>query len=171
MIWFASNRRIHGLWQSAVPSRFIEELPAAEIEIVEHGPAYGGYGVGGMGGSYGPSRFDRAEAFTNTYETPGWQRAQRNRANQGDLFGGSRRGDRPAAATTGPADRRDRRRTGGQERHAELDYASASASSTRSSAMARLGDRGHSDRRLRQGRPQARHRQLRRAALAYNPAR
>jgi DNA helicase-2/ATP-dependent DNA helicase PcrA len=91
MIWFASNRRIHGLWQSSVPSRFIEELPADQIEIVEQGPAYGGYGVGGMGGSYGMSRFDRAEPFTNTYETPGWQRAQRNRAGQGDLFGQSRR--------------------------------------------------------------------------------
>jgi DNA helicase-2/ATP-dependent DNA helicase PcrA len=91
MIWFASNRRIHGLWQSSVPSRFIEELPADQLEIVEQGPAYGGYGVGGMGGSYGTSRFDKAEPFTNTYETPGWQRAQRNRASQGDLFRGPRR--------------------------------------------------------------------------------
>jgi DNA helicase-2/ATP-dependent DNA helicase PcrA len=91
MIWFASNRRIHGLWQSSVPSRFIEELPGDQIEIVEQGPSYGGYGVGGMGGSYGMSRFDKAEPFTNTYETPGWQRAQRNRAGQGDLFGGGKR--------------------------------------------------------------------------------
>jgi DNA helicase-2/ATP-dependent DNA helicase PcrA len=93
MIWFASNRRIHGLWQSSVPSRFIDELPPSEVEVVEQGPAYGGYGVRGMGGSYGPSRFDRAEAFANTYETPGWQRAQRNRNadQQGDFFtGGSR---------------------------------------------------------------------------------
>ena len=88
MIWFASNRRIHGLWQSSVPSRFIEELPGDQLEIVEHGPSYGGYGVGGMGGSYGTSRFDKAEPFANAYETPGWQRAQRNRASQGDLFGG-----------------------------------------------------------------------------------
>jgi DNA helicase-2/ATP-dependent DNA helicase PcrA len=93
LIWFASNRRIHGLWQSSVPSRFIEELPADQIEIIEQGPSYGGYGVGGMGGSYGMSRFDKAEPFTNTYETPGWQRAQRNRAGQGDLFrNGGKRG-------------------------------------------------------------------------------
>ena len=92
MIWFASNRRIHGLWQSSVPSRFIEELPSDQIEVVEQGPSYGGYGVGGMGGSYGMSRFDKAEPFANTYETPGWQRAQRNRAEQGDMFGGSKRG-------------------------------------------------------------------------------
>ena len=26
-VWFASNRRIHGLWQSTIPSRFVDELP------------------------------------------------------------------------------------------------------------------------------------------------
>ncbi|MEN0002378.1 MAG: UvrD-helicase domain-containing protein, partial [Pseudomonadota bacterium] len=26
-IWFVSNRRIHGLWQSTIPSRFLDELP------------------------------------------------------------------------------------------------------------------------------------------------
>ena len=103
MIWFASNRRIHGLWQSSVPSRFIEELPADQIEIVEQGPSYGGYGVGGMGGSYGMSRFDKAEPFTNTYQTPGWQRAQRNRAGQADLFGGgSCRGGRSTRSYNRP---------------------------------------------------------------------
>ena len=28
---------------------------------------------------YGASRFDKAEPFSNTYATPGWQRAQQNR--------------------------------------------------------------------------------------------
>src|SRR3977135_3662835 len=31
---FAANRRIHGQWQSALPSRFIGELPQAHIESV-----------------------------------------------------------------------------------------------------------------------------------------
>ena len=30
-ISFAANRRIHGLWQSSIPSRFVGELPAAHI--------------------------------------------------------------------------------------------------------------------------------------------
>ena len=30
-ISFAGNRRIHGLWQSSIPSRFVGELPAAHI--------------------------------------------------------------------------------------------------------------------------------------------
>ena len=29
---FAANRRIHGLWQSSIPSRFVGELPAAHID-------------------------------------------------------------------------------------------------------------------------------------------
>ena len=29
---FAANRRIHGLWQSSIPSRFVGELPAEHID-------------------------------------------------------------------------------------------------------------------------------------------
>ena len=29
---FAANRRIHGLWQSSIPSRFVGELPAVHID-------------------------------------------------------------------------------------------------------------------------------------------
>jgi DNA helicase-2/ATP-dependent DNA helicase PcrA len=76
-IWFVANRRAHGLWQSTVPSRFLDELPEENIELSE--PAsYGGYGVGGMGG-YGVSRFDAMAPFNSAYRTPGWQRAQQNR--------------------------------------------------------------------------------------------
>ncbi|MBA3517174.1 MAG: ATP-binding domain-containing protein, partial [Rhizobiales bacterium] len=76
-IWFVSNRRVHGLWQSTLPSRFLDDLPEAHVEVSE--PAsYGGYGGGGMGG-YGGSRFDKMEPFNSAYRTPGWQRAQANR--------------------------------------------------------------------------------------------
>jgi DNA helicase-2/ATP-dependent DNA helicase PcrA len=79
-IWFVSNRRVHGLWQSTVPSRFLDDLPEDHVEVSE--PAsYGGYGTGayGSGGNYGGSRFDRMEPFNSAYSTPGWQRAQANR--------------------------------------------------------------------------------------------
>ncbi len=76
-VWFVSNRRVHGLWQSTIPSRFLDELPEDHTEVAE--PAsYGGYGAGGFG-AYGRSRFDEAEPFNSTYRTPGWQRAQSNR--------------------------------------------------------------------------------------------
>jgi DNA helicase-2/ATP-dependent DNA helicase PcrA len=29
---YAANRRVHNLWQSALPSRFVDELPAAHVE-------------------------------------------------------------------------------------------------------------------------------------------
>ncbi len=108
-LWFTSNRRIHGLWQSTIPSRFIEELPEAHVEVAETGSSYGGYGTGYGGGGfgerqagrqnpYGASRFDsvggggRGSSFSNTYATPGWQRAQANRTEATDRNWGSRSG-------------------------------------------------------------------------------
>jgi len=91
-IWFVSNRRIHGLWQSTIPSRFLEELPEAHVEIADAGQSYGGYG--GRQNPYGASRFDRADSssFSNSYATPGWQRAQANRTEATDRNWGSRSG-------------------------------------------------------------------------------
>jgi DNA helicase II / ATP-dependent DNA helicase PcrA len=75
-VFFATNRRIHGTWSTTIPSRFLDELPAPNVEITE---SKGGSGWGGSGG-YGPSRFDNVESFGSSYATPGWQRAQANRA-------------------------------------------------------------------------------------------
>ncbi len=73
-LYFASNRRIHGLWQSTVPSRFLDELPPEHVEVAEASSNYGGY----AGGGYSPSRFDTSDPFERgSYSTPGWQRAQR----------------------------------------------------------------------------------------------
>jgi ATP-dependent DNA helicase UvrD/PcrA len=72
-ISFAQNRRVRNMWQSSLPSRFIDELPEAHIEVVPMSTSYGGFGLG----AYGPSRFEeRATPFSNTYATPGWQRAK-----------------------------------------------------------------------------------------------
>lgn len=78
-IWFVSNRRIHGLWQSTIPSRFLDELPSDHVDVAEPDSSYGGYGAGAAGGGYGASRFDAAEPFAGSYNTPGWRRAQSNR--------------------------------------------------------------------------------------------
>ena len=75
-LYFATNRRIHGTWSTTIPSRFLDELPAPNVEITE---SKGGSGWGGSSG-YGPSRFDNVESFGSSYATPGWQRAQANRA-------------------------------------------------------------------------------------------
>jgi DNA helicase-2/ATP-dependent DNA helicase PcrA len=81
-ISFAQNRRTHGLYQSALPSRFVDELPLANVEVVESEMPYGGRTSSfGYGNAYGPSRFDRTAAtdpFGSNYNTPGWQRAQQS---------------------------------------------------------------------------------------------
>jgi DNA helicase II / ATP-dependent DNA helicase PcrA len=67
---FAANRRVHGLWQSALPSRFIRELPEAHIESVADEGFYG---------NYGGFRDNEANFTANTYSSPGWRRAQEAR--------------------------------------------------------------------------------------------
>jgi DNA helicase-2/ATP-dependent DNA helicase PcrA len=84
-IYFASNRRIHGLWNATVPSRFVDELPEEHVEVTE-APAAFSYG------SYGKSRFDTAEPFASSYATPGWQRAQERGGFGRTGSGGSRGG-------------------------------------------------------------------------------
>ncbi|RWM26038.1 ATP-dependent helicase [Mesorhizobium sp.] len=108
-IWFVSNRLIHGLWQSTIPSRFLDELPETHVDVADGGNSYGGYGnpygggsfASGRGGGrqnpYGASRFDnigaeKSGSFSNTYATPGWQRAQANRTEATDRNWGTRSG-------------------------------------------------------------------------------
>jgi DNA helicase-2/ATP-dependent DNA helicase PcrA len=83
-IMFASNRRIHGMWQSSMPSRFIDDLPESAVELAEAASSFGQ-------GGYGASRFDRQPSFTSTYATPGWQRAQAAKAAAPQNSGGAGR--------------------------------------------------------------------------------
>ncbi len=74
-IYFAANRRMHGTWSSNIPSRFLDELPEANVEVKEL--------KGGFSGYAGASRFDEMTHFGSSYTTPGWQRAQRNKDRSG----------------------------------------------------------------------------------------
>jgi DNA helicase-2/ATP-dependent DNA helicase PcrA len=76
-IYFATNRRIHGMWNTTVPSRFLDELPEGNVEVKE--AAGGGFGMSG----YGASRFDEMNSFGSNYTTPGWQRAQSRKGRGG----------------------------------------------------------------------------------------
>jgi len=71
-ISFAANRRVHGSWQSALPSRFLSEIPESHVETTLNEGFYGG-ATGFRDNAGGP-------AFASTYESPGWKRAQANRA-------------------------------------------------------------------------------------------
>jgi DNA helicase-2/ATP-dependent DNA helicase PcrA len=78
-IYFATNRRIHGMWTTTVPSRFLDELPEADVEVKEPAGGTGGFGMSG----YGASRFDEMNSFGSQYNTPGWQRAQERKGKGG----------------------------------------------------------------------------------------
>ncbi|MEO1795328.1 MAG: ATP-dependent DNA helicase, partial [Pseudomonadota bacterium] len=105
-ISFAQNRRNRGLYQAAIPSRFIDELPEEHVDVEEPRSPFGGayqnfaQGSGSFGGGFSAgrqnpfcaSRFDDVGASDDptpaqyfepgsvpkTYQTPGWQRAQRS---------------------------------------------------------------------------------------------
>ncbi len=87
-IYYAANRRIRGLWQTSLPSRFIGELPAEHVEF-EDVAAASGYG------DFGGSRFDAfSGASGSRYDTPGWRRAVQNTRSDhksGKAQGGSAR--------------------------------------------------------------------------------
>ena len=91
-ICFATNRRMKGLWNSTIPSRFLDELPEDNVEVTEAKGGFGGSfgnlgGYGQGGGSYGASRFDTFAPKGSSYATPGWQRAQKRKRHD-DEFGG-----------------------------------------------------------------------------------
>jgi DNA helicase-2/ATP-dependent DNA helicase PcrA len=96
-IYFATNRRIHGLWQTTMPSRFLDELPADHVDVVEaaSGAAYGGYAQ---------SRFANMDSYGSSYATPGWRRAQQRKDEAGQGAAGAAKpgGFRQGAARGGP---------------------------------------------------------------------
>jgi DNA helicase-2/ATP-dependent DNA helicase PcrA len=113
-IWFVSNRRIHGLWQSTIPSRFLDELPEAHVEVNESGSSFGGYGnpygatrfdsVGSPSGGYAKRGDQGNQAFSGTYATPGWQRARQNRTEATSRNWGTRSGHAVERIGYGEAD-------------------------------------------------------------------
>ena len=87
-ISFAANRRVYNQWQSALPSRFIDELPEAHVEVLTPPGLYGGgYGAaaapaqmpGVMRGTDLESRATRADV----YNSPGWKRMQARAGQRG----------------------------------------------------------------------------------------
>ena len=86
-ISFAANRRVYGQWQSALPSRFIDELPGENVEVLTPPGLYGG----GFGAAQprqfdgGTARSDLHERARNAdvYNSPGWKRMQARSSQRG----------------------------------------------------------------------------------------
>jgi DNA helicase II / ATP-dependent DNA helicase PcrA len=71
-ISFAGNRRVYGQWQSQMPSRFIDELPADHVDILTPPGLYGG----GYGAAATTSSIQERAARADVYNSPGWKRMQ-----------------------------------------------------------------------------------------------
>ncbi len=66
-ITFAANRRVYGQWQSALPSRFIDELPPAHVEVLTPPGLYGGgFGAAAPGLRRAASRNARPGPMSTT---------------------------------------------------------------------------------------------------------
>ena len=72
-ICFAGNRRIFGQWQSSMPSRFIDELPADHVDVLTPPGLYGGaYGMQSEASNLAVDM----ENIGGGYASPGWKRLQ-----------------------------------------------------------------------------------------------
>ncbi|HRO04137.1 MAG TPA: 3'-5' exonuclease, partial [Terricaulis sp.] len=81
-ISFAANRQIYGRWQTVLPSRFIDELPPANVDAVSET----GYSMQAGGVREASSRLDSyapGAGFNSAYQSPGWRRAQENMGRAG----------------------------------------------------------------------------------------
>ena len=73
-ISFAANRRVYGQWQSSMPSRFIDELPPKNIEVLTPPGLYAG-GLSSQEIEFESDLPERA-AKADAYNSPGWKRMQ-----------------------------------------------------------------------------------------------
>ena len=95
-ISFASNRRVYGQWQSQLPSRFIDELPPAHVDVLTPPGLYGG-AYGAAAPSFTPD-LDARVASADVYDSPGWRRMQDRGAARG--YSAPRSGQSTARAIT-----------------------------------------------------------------------
>ena len=79
-ISFAANRRVYNQWQSALPSRFIDELPSDHVEVLTPPGLHGG----GFGAAapMPASGLTQNAANADVYNSPGWKRMQSRAASR-----------------------------------------------------------------------------------------
>jgi DNA helicase-2/ATP-dependent DNA helicase PcrA len=84
-ISFAGNRRVYGQWQSSLPSRFIDELPEAHVDVLTPPGLYGhqGGGAAQMMDDLGGSDIAERAASADVYNSPGWRRLQERQSQRG----------------------------------------------------------------------------------------
>ncbi len=77
-IYFAANRQIYGQWQSAIPSRFIDELPAEHVDVKSETGYFEQQNTG-----YNKNSQNSAQGFVQSFDnrasSAGWNRYQNNK--------------------------------------------------------------------------------------------
>ncbi len=81
-ISFAANRMVYGRWTTQLPSRFVDELPLANVDAASETGYYGA----GPGLKEAASRWDEAPTFGGGYTSPGWRRGQQTMAGRDPGF-------------------------------------------------------------------------------------
>jgi DNA helicase-2/ATP-dependent DNA helicase PcrA len=87
-IYFASNRRLHGMWNATVPSRFINDLPEAHVEVMDAPVYYGTTHGTSRGGTFGGYQSGRSES---RFDKMGSRSSDMN-AQRGERFSNSGQG-------------------------------------------------------------------------------
>ena len=76
-IFFAANRQVYGRWQSAIPSRFVDELPERFVEVSAE---QGVYGNTGAQSGFGSLSFDEVPSATPV-QAPNYRASSRSSQN------------------------------------------------------------------------------------------
>ncbi len=81
-IYFAGSRQVFGQWQSSLPSRFVDELPADHVEMESEQGLYSN--KPNRSGGWGQSDYSDEGYFTSSGDKygPGWQRARAHKQEQ-----------------------------------------------------------------------------------------
>ena len=97
IVSFAANRRLHGSWAAAIPSRFVDELPRDHVEVESDAGLYGATGGGFAQGGFGDWQANRW--------SPGRERAQRYRDQAAPFIEGTARVAADSGRSYAPRDR------------------------------------------------------------------
>jgi DNA helicase-2/ATP-dependent DNA helicase PcrA len=73
IVSYAANRRVYGKWQSAIPSRFVGELPNDHIEEVNSMDTFGSGQWGGAGRLRETKRFGNSRSTAPLIEDINWE--------------------------------------------------------------------------------------------------
>jgi DNA helicase-2/ATP-dependent DNA helicase PcrA len=74
-ISFVANRRVHNQWTSSIPSRFVDELPPDQVEVVTETGLY----AGGVNEQAGQAAFPGSGGFADVNASYDWERRSTGR--------------------------------------------------------------------------------------------